>query len=774
MFSFLQRPRVSRRIIYIFMGLVVLATTYIQIQLFTNPYSGISVEPDSSGGWIISRIDRDSPGSRTNLKPGDRILAFDGEPEPEVFIVDRRRLLTGTHSLKVESKEGQPYTLQLKAGSKDKLENGFAFVMEIFLVGVGTYALCRNPESLLIRRFLLMNLLFAFVIVALFSDELMLSGYLFTFCAIWMPYAIISFYLLFAFRPIYSKFRALLRGYQVYSLMFSVFAVGFMLQRHVYDWVTNVLNVALLATLLLMAAITVWHWSKFDRIEKNQLYILFTGITVSLLPYVWLYALPYLLWDRYWITAEYALVGLVPISATFTYLLVQRQVLDMRFYIPRLAAHSLYFSLTLVLFLLTTVWGSIGYAVLLFILLALLTGGYRLLLRRLRHGEKRKKDWLEQQKLLLSLQLAGNKNIRDILKLFAELLQDMIEVEGLTLVYFDDSSLPLVHNTGIYEEKGTKGPAPLRDTPDLEWSAGGEYAAVFELVHELEEQRLGYLCLGPKRNQTLFSAEEQRIIQKFRSEAVQMLMNARHLLRLRREYEDNQKQIDHYERQVHDFRSYSQSLLEAREAEKVRISYFLHDDLLQNLIFLSRDLEELHDTGRYQQERNAKWLKCLADSQRSIRALSDHLYPHILDKGDLQEALHWLLQDMNRLEELNVTLQFEAPLPDAFPVFIKASLFRAARELVVNVFKHAMASELKVRVWIDGDSIYCSVSDNGVGFNRNIAVTAPPDGRPRFGLLSIREQMEHLGGTALIDSVPEQGTSVTLKIPLYKEQSSHE
>lgn len=34
--------------------------------------------------------------------------------------------------------------------------------------------------------------------------------------------------------------------------------------------------------------------------------------------------------------------------------------------------------------------------------------------------------------------------------------------------------------------------------------------------------------------------------------------------------------------------------------------------------------------------------------------------------------------------------------------------------------------------------------------------------------------MEHLGGTALIDSVPEQGTSVTLKIPLYKEQSSHE
>ncbi|WP_342440427.1 ATP-binding protein [Paenibacillus sp. FSL L8-0436] len=70
--------------------------------------------------------------------------------------------------------------------------------------------------------------------------------------------------------------------------------------------------------------------------------------------------------------------------------------------------------------------------------------------------------------------------------------------------------------------------------------------------------------------------------------------------------------------------------------------------------------------------------------------------------------------------------------------------------------------------------MYCSVSDNGIGFNGNIAITAPADSRPRFGLLSIREQMEHLGGTALIDSVPEQGTSVTLKIPLYKEQSSHE
>ncbi|WP_204604006.1 sensor histidine kinase [Cohnella boryungensis] len=760
----LQYPRINRLFILICLALFLGAASYIQFHSLTNPSPGILVERNSSSEWIVAGILQDSIASGLSIEPGDRIVSFDGRPDPRLFVSDNEKILTGANRLEVVGSEGRQYSIAIKPTRTDKLENGFAFLMEAFLVGVGWYSVRKNPESRLFRRFFLLNVIIAFCIVAMFSDEIYLSNYIFVYCAIWLPYVILSFYLLFAFRSIYSRFRPLLLGYQAYSAAFSAFATFSIVRQITYSWVTDALNVALIITLILIACITAFYWSKFDRIERNQLFILFLGVFTSLMPYVLLYAIPRLLWADYFVSAEYTLIGLVPISGTLTYLLVQRQMLDWKFYVPRIVLSTFYCGFALALFLLAAAWGSALYAAGLCILFGLLTYGYRRLLLRLLRHKNRNKEWLEHQKLRMSLQLAEKNNIRDILKLFADLLHDRIEVQGLTLVYFDDNVLPLVYKTGIYEDKFGPGVASAPDNQD--WSNSKEYAQVMELLHGQEDQKLGYLCLGPKTNRSPFSSEEIGIIGKLREEVIHMLSNARQLVRARYEYELNKDQIDLQERQFHDFRTYNQLLLEAREAEKIRISYFLHDDLLQNLIFLSRDLEELHDTGRYERERNATWLKCLYDSQRSIRSLSDHLYPHILDKGDLQEALQWLLRDMNRQNEIAVALHYEAPSPEPFPAFVKANLFRAVRELIVNVFKHAQASEMHVRVWMNRDYVFCSVMDNGKGFT-----TASPSGKSaaggsRFGLLSVCDQMEHMGGTADIDSVPGQGTSVTLKLPL--------
>lgn len=770
MSSLLRHRRIQYSYIYVCLVVFIAASLYIQIESFTTPYSGILVETNSSLEWIIAKVQNDSIAANWDIAPGDRIVSVDGQPTPKIFTAANENMLVGATRLEVLSNTGSPRLFIVAPTLKDKLENGLAFLMELFLIGVGGYALRKKPESRLIRRFFLLNMLIASTIITLFSDEVVVSSYLFSYCAIWLPYVMLSFYLLFAFRSIYSKFRLLLTGYLAYAFACSAFTAFFLLRREVYEWMSHLLNIIFLFTLLLMAGITAFYSKRLDRIEQNQLLLLFVGIFTSLMPYVLLYALPELLWGSALIPAEYALIGLVPISGTLAYLLVQRQIVDMKFYITRLSVHSLYYSSMLVLFMLAAVWGSLLYATELFILFGLLTYGYRRILLRMQQRENRKKEWLEHQKLRMSLQLAEKRNIRDILKLSADLLHDLIEVQGLTLVYFDDDNLPLVYSTGIYLDTWAPGAATLPDNQD--WNDRKEYAQVIELSHRPEEPQLGYLCLGPKTNQTLLSAEENRLVEKFRSEAIQMLLNARQTFRLRQKYEQlNKEQAAYHERRFRDLQTYSHLALEAREAEKIRISYFLHDDLLQNLIFLSRDLEELHDTGKYERERNATWLKCLYDTQRSIRSLSDQLYPHILDKGDLQEALHWLLRDMNRLNEIAVTLQYEAPAPEAFPSFVKANLFRAVRELIVNVFKHAEATEMHVRVWQAKDNLYCSVSDNGKGFAEAASRPQAALG-PSFGLMSVCDQMEHLGGSADIDSVPGRGTTITLKLPLFKETTA--
>jgi len=765
------RSRKHRWLIYGSLWLFLCAAAYIHVHSLTTPASGIYVERALGSEWRIASIVPGSIADRWGTEPGDRLLSFDGQPDPKLFVNGDGKVLTGVKRVELLDEAGQRRTFVVEPGSSNLWKYAVSFLIEIFLLGVGGYAVRKLPESRLIRQFYLLNLMLAVCILTMFSDEMYLSNFLFPFCAIWLPYGLLSFYLSFAFRSMSARFRPLLRGYRIYSAAFSAFIVYPMANRNVEDWVSQLLNAALIGTLLLMAGLTAFFWRRFDRIEKNQVLVLVLGVVSGLLPYLLLFAYPFLFgWDQN-VPLEYTFIGLVPLSGILTYLLVRRQMLDMTFYIPRLAIHGLYYGLTFGLFL-AAASGSALRAAILFVVFGLHTYAYRRLLLRLRRGEDRKTERLGHQKLRLSLQLAEKKNIRDILKLFAELLHETIELQGLVLVYYDDKGAPIAHGTGIYEDKWKFGAAE-RLSIDEE---GGGYGFVqtVELAQVPEERRLGCLYLGPKTNLTLFSSEEQRMIEKFRVEAIQMLLNVRLLFRLQNEYNLNKESMNRSERRFRDFQTYSRMLLEAREEEKIKISYFLHDDLLQNLIFLSRDLEELHDTGRYEPERTAAWLKCLYDSQRSIRSLSDHLYPHILDKGDLHEALRWLLLDLNRHDEAFVSLHYDAPSPEPFPAYVKTNLFRAVRELVVNAIKHAEASEIKVRVWIRRDCVYCAVSDNGKGFSDASDLRRSSFGGSRFGLMSVCDQMEHLGGTADIDSVPGRGTSVTLKLPLNKESIAHE
>ncbi|MBQ4901403.1 hypothetical protein KB559_21390 [Paenibacillus sp. Marseille-P2973] len=764
--SRLNHSRWNRLFIYSCLVFFIGTASYIQYRSLTTPYTGISFKQSAPSEWVISGVQTNSLASSSGLVPGDRILSFDEKPGPRLFSIGGNDLLIHTKKIEILDKTGHQRTIEFNPTRTDYMENGFAFLVEVFLLGVGLYAVRKRPESRLFRRFFLMNLMMAFSIVYLFSDEIPLSNYLFPFVAVWLLYVMLSFYLLFGFRATFSKFRTLLLIYRVYAILFSLFVAFIFIRKTWFPiWVTDLLNFSLIFTLVLMVGITAFHWTGFDRIEKNQLFILLIGASLSLMPYILLFALPYLLWKFSFVPEEYTLVGLVPLSGTFTYLLVRRQMLDLKGFLSKLALRTLYCCFTLSLLVLAAVWGNPAYAVGLWILFTVATWGYRQLFPYIRRQGDHTRNWLKNQKLSLSLQLHETNHIRDMLKLIADLVHDRIELQGLVIVYQGNEGYPLIYGSGIYKDKWTFGVADQPDNDD--WIRKANFHRVMELSENPGSRRFGYLCLGPKADQTPFSSSEQDIIEKIRGQATELLANIQQIIQLQHEYKRKKDEVGRGDRR--DLRTYDQAAIEAREAEKIRISYFLHDDLLQNLIFLSRDLEELIDTGRYEAERAATWLKCLYDSQRSIRSLSDLLYPHILDKGDLQEALRWLLRDLNREEEIVVSLHYEAPSPEPFPAYIKANLFRAVRELIVNVFKHAQATEMQVRLWMSREHVFCSVTDNGIGFLDPTSLERSKSGDARFGLLSVCDQVEQLGGITGINSVPGQGTSITLKLPLFKE-----
>ena len=92
-------------------------------------------------------------------------------------------------------------------------------------------------------------------------------------------------------------------------------------------------------------------------------------------------------------------------------------------------------------------------------------------------------------------------------------------------------------------------------------------------------------------------------------------------------------------------------------------------------------------------------------------------------------------------------------------------VFRAVQELLINVVKHSQAGTAKITVKRDEDRVRIAVGDDGVGFD-SAGIDFGVAERAGFGLFSIRERLNHLGGHLEIDSRPGQGVKVTLVAPL--------
>ncbi|MDY6917007.1 MAG: sensor histidine kinase, partial [Chloroflexota bacterium] len=146
---------------------------------------------------------------------------------------------------------------------------------------------------------------------------------------------------------------------------------------------------------------------------------------------------------------------------------------------------------------------------------------------------------------------------------------------------------------------------------------------------------------------------------------------------------------------------------------------------------------------------------------QDTRSLTFDLSPPILYELGLGPALEWLVERVQ--EEHGIRAVFEddgkhKPLGDD----ARAFLFRAVRELLMNVARHAHARTVTVAVSRSNDSIRVEVTDDGVGFH-----VSEREWKTRgFGLFSIRERMTDLGGDVDVQSEPEKGTRVTLTVPL--------
>lgn len=203
----------------------------------------------------------------------------------------------------------------------------------------------------------------------------------------------------------------------------------------------------------------------------------------------------------------------------------------------------------------------------------------------------------------------------------------------------------------------------------------------------------------------------------------------------------------------------------AEQRERRRIAMILHDHIQQLLVAAKLRLAIL---GRHAdpsvQHASEEVQRLLSESILASRSLTTELSPPVLNEAGLKAGLEWLAGWMNDKHGLAVDLTMEQdPLPLADDV--RALLFESVRELLFNVVKHSQVGSVTVTMRRVDGQVRVVVADRGAGFDP--AVIRPADQMGGgFGLFSIRERLDLVGGRLEVESAPGQGTRVVLAAPL--------
>ena len=214
-----------------------------------------------------------------------------------------------------------------------------------------------------------------------------------------------------------------------------------------------------------------------------------------------------------------------------------------------------------------------------------------------------------------------------------------------------------------------------------------------------------------------------------------------------------------------ELRRVSAQLTMTEERERRMLAQDLHDNLGQLLAVIRIKLTSLSAVA--QPAEIAQVVDLVEQADRAARGITQQLSPPVLQRLGLTAALEWLGEEMQRVYGLTVHVDFDE-YRKRLDEDIQAVLYRSARELLINVAKHAGVKNASLSCVCDGDRLVIVVSDAGCGFDPGEHIGDWP-GHGSFGLRSIRERITNLGGEMEIDSSPGNGTTITVGVPRLME-----
>ncbi len=210
-------------------------------------------------------------------------------------------------------------------------------------------------------------------------------------------------------------------------------------------------------------------------------------------------------------------------------------------------------------------------------------------------------------------------------------------------------------------------------------------------------------------------------------------------------------------------------LLHAQEEERRRIARELHDQMGQNLTALNVGLKSLLDRqSRSGLGSHVQHLQELAiQTARDLHRVAVELRPAVLDDLGLVKAIRALTENWSTRYGIDVDFEAGQYQPAGISSEIETILYRIIQEALNNVAKHSGATRVALVLRHTADHVHAIIEDDGRGFDAHVA-SQSGNGSARLGLLGIQERLDMVGGNFKVESAPERGATLLVRIPIPK------
>jgi len=334
----------------------------------------------------------------------------------------------------------------------------------------------------------------------------------------------------------------------------------------------------------------------------------------------------------------------------------------------------------------------------------------------------------------------------------------------LLLLSQEDGLARVVRSVGIDPARAARLAVPLNERIDRElrgllgFQARDEFVGVPVIG---KRGMMGVLAVYRQAPQAVEGVRDDELISAFADQAAIALDNAERITERKRAEE-------HLRRSGEQLRALATKLQSIREEEKSRIARDLHDELGQALAALKIHLRSLEsaigalggDGGKTLLDRVVAASALADETVETVHRIAVELRPGTLDHLGLGVTLQ---QEARRFEQ-RTGIRCDTHLPEHLPALepeLATALYRICQEAMTNVFRHAEASRVAVRLDVASDSVTLEVDDDGRGFD--FASLHIPSA---LGLLGMIERARALGGEVTFRQASAgRGTVVSASIP---------